>query len=122
MDNTINNKNTHTQHFKMDSCYINEQNKDNKSIFTYVTDTTKYINKSNCFDSSPPFLNYIPSGIQAQNIDIENDLRGAMRSNTRCTSCKYQSPDPNLASNGMNKDIKYNTNECKPDFQRFGSK
>lgn len=96
---------------KNDSCYINEQNKGNKSIFEYVTDTTQFINKDNCFNASPPFIGYIPMGIFSQNIDLENELRGAYRPNTRCTTCKYQGSQ--LASNGLDTNVMYNTNECK---------
>lgn len=86
-----------TFHFKNDECYIQQQNKDNKSIFNYVTDTSMFINNNNCFDATPPFLNYIPNGIPTQNIDIENDLRGATRNNTKCASCKYPG---NLSADG----------------------
>lgn len=100
--------------FKNDPCYINEQNNGNKSIFNYVTDTTMFINKNQCFDVTPPFLNYIPSGIQVQNIDIENELRGATRPNTRCASCKFSSKNPELASNGLDKTVRYNQHQCEP--------
>jgi hypothetical protein len=101
---------------KNEPCYINEQNKGNKSIFDYVTDTSMFVNKGNCFDATPPFIGYIPIGVQNQNIDIENELRGATRPNTRCTSCKYQSQQPDLASNGS-RNVEFNKHECKPEQQ-----
>jgi hypothetical protein len=102
---------------KNDNCYINEQIKGNKSIFDYVTDTSMFINKANCFDSTPPFIGYIPIGVQSQNVDIENELRGATRPNTKCTTCKYQSQQPNLASNGLNNQIMYNKHQCEASNQ-----
>jgi hypothetical protein len=100
-----------------DPCYINQKNKGNKSIFEYVTDTTQFVNKNNCFDATPPFIGYIPMGVYGQNVELENELRGSNRANTRCTSCKYQSQQPGLASNGLNNDVKYNVTQCKHDNQ-----
>lgn len=85
--------------FKMDNCYISAQNNDNNSIFNYMTDKNMYINKNECFDSTPPFLNYIPNGVPRQNVDIENDLRGAKRNNSKCASCKWNPQYPELAGN-----------------------
>lgn len=70
--------------FKNDSCYISKQANDNKSIYSYITDNNMFINKNSCFDETPAFLNYMPSGIQVQNIDLENELRGVTRINTKC--------------------------------------
>lgn len=102
-----------------DACYISEQNKGNKSIFDYVTDSSMFINKNGCFDDTPPFLNYIPSGIQHQNIDIENELRGTTRNNTKCVTCKYTSEAPELASNGLSnlKVPGFNETQCSHQFK-----
>ena len=72
-----------------DNCYQFQQNQNNKSIFNYVTDNTMFINKNECSDFTPPFISYIPVGIQQLNVDIENNLRGTDKLNTRCTSCKF---------------------------------
>ena len=113
-------QNINQSHLKNDECYINQQNKENKSIFNYMTDQTKFINNNECFDLTPPFLNYIPAGTPKQNIDIENDLRGAIRNNTKCASCKFTPPQPNLASNGLSKQpidfYPNNKQTCKPEF------
>lgn len=107
--------------FRYDDCFLKAQSKDNKSIFEYITDNTMFINKNQCLDVTPPFLNYIPSGIPNQNIDIENELRGAIRNNTRCASCKFHSTEPDLASNGLSKNLSdtypNNRETCKPEFQ-----
>jgi len=84
--------------FKSDDCLNNLQIGDNKSIFDYVTDTNMFVNKSDCFDSTPPFLNYISRGIQAQDINIENDLRNSNRYTTKC-NLKYQPKTMDLAEN-----------------------
>ena len=60
-------QNINQSHLKNDECYINQQNKENKSIFNYMTDQTKFINNNECFDLTPPFLNYIPAGTPKQN-------------------------------------------------------
>ena len=73
------------------------QNNDNRSIFKYMTDQSMFINNNECIDTTTIFLCYINVGTPKQNIDIENDLRGSTRNNTRCTSCKWKSPNPNLA-------------------------
>lgn len=98
--------NTNNQsHFINDECYINQQNKSNKSIFSYITDTTMFINKNQCLDTTPTFLSYTPIGIPTQNIDIESNLRGASRNNTRCASCKYQPDNLELTGNGKDNNI-----------------
>lgn len=107
-------------HFKNDDCYISQQNKENKSIFDYITDQTKFVNKNECFDTTPPFLNYIPVGTPIQNVDIENDLRGSIRNNTKCASCKFTPQQLNLASNGLSKQpvnmYPNNKHVCTPEY------
>ena len=83
--------------FRSEDCNKSQQGYENHSIFKYVTDTNMFVNKINSLDTTPPFLNYIPAGIPIQSVDIENDLRGINRPNTRCSSKKWQSPDPQLA-------------------------
>lgn len=63
------------------------QNKN--SIFDYITESKKYINENECFDDTPPFLSYMSRGIQNQNIDIENELRGSNKKTTKCPDCKF---------------------------------
>lgn len=109
-------------HFKNDECYINQQNQGNKSIFNYVTDTSMFVNKNQCFDVTPPFLNYIPIGIPTQNVDIENNLRGVIRNNSKCVSCKYTPDNLEFSSDGFSQkkplDMPpHNRPFCKPDFQ-----
>jgi hypothetical protein len=84
--------------FKSDDCLKNLQTGDNKSILDYVTDTNMFVNKSECFDSTPPFLSYLPRGIQAQDVNIENDLRNSNRYTTKC-NFKYQPKTMDLAEN-----------------------
>lgn len=75
--------------FKSDECYSKQKSASNKSIFEYMTDNAIFVNRNACDDFTPPFLAYIPSGTSSMNIDIENDLRGVNRMNTKCTQCKY---------------------------------
>jgi hypothetical protein len=72
---------------KYDNCFIEQQKGSNKSIFDYVVDNSKYKNKSECNDFTPPFIAYIPTGVF--NVDIENDLKGMNQPYTRCSSCKF---------------------------------
>lgn len=107
--------------FRYDNCFLQAKSKDNKSIFDYITDNSMFVNKNQCLDTTPPFLNYIPNGIPNQNIDAENELRGTVRNNTKCASCKFNSQEPELASNGLSK-IPHdmypnNRHTCKPEFQ-----
>lgn len=87
---------------RYDQCFKDQQMQGNKSIFEYVTDTAMFENNSTCFDDTPPFLGYIPRGIEQQSVDIENDLRGANRPVTKCVNCKYAPSYPELSTTGMN--------------------
>jgi hypothetical protein len=95
---------------KKDACYINQQFNQNKSIFNYMTDQIKFVNKNECFDITPPFLSYIPVGIPGQNVDIENELRGSGRNNSKCSCCKFNTQHPELASNGVSSNNNPNNN------------
>ena len=79
-----------------------------------MTDSNMFINQNNCLDTTPPFLSYIPAGIPIENIDIENDLRGTNRLNTRCSSKKWMSPNPDLAET-VSTTALFNKNVCNTD-------
>lgn len=81
---------------KYDACFMKQYQESNKSIFDYVVDQSRFINKNECNNYTAPFLTYIPSGVPKMNIDIENDLKGMTKPTTKCTDCKYQPEDPNL--------------------------
>jgi hypothetical protein len=90
-----------TVNFRSDECYLEQKAQSNKSVFDYMVDINKFTNQNECFDATPTFLSYIPLGVPKQNVDIENELRGTTRSNTRCASVKFQSPEQGvLASIG----------------------
>ncbi len=88
---------------KYDNCFINQQSENNKSIFSYVIDETKYINKNECNNFSPPFITYNPTGVLSKSVDIENDLKGIIRPYTKCENCKYKPTD----------DFEYKLNDYK---------
>jgi hypothetical protein len=75
--------------FRSDDCYSKQKSTSNKSIFDYMTDNSIFVNRNACDDFTPPFQAYIPTGTSSMNIDIENDLRGANRINTKCSECKF---------------------------------
>ena len=92
-----------------------------KTIFDYMIDNSMFLNKAECNDYTPPFISYIPSGIKRQNIDIENDLRGAIYPNTKCTKFKYRG-SPTNSSNNLDDLQKlpnntYNKTECVNPFK-----
>ena len=87
---------------KSDSCYQNLQQKVNASIFDYVTDASMYQNKNECLDTTPPFVAYIPRGIQQQNVDLESELFGLKYTQSKCNETRYQGIPP-LASEGLSK-------------------
>ena len=66
----------------------------NKSIFNYVVNSSMYVNDNQCNNYTPPFLAYMPGGIQAKNVNIENDLKGITRAYSKCQSSKYQPGNP----------------------------
>lgn len=82
--------------FRSEDCNQGQKGYENKSIFGYLTDTNMYINKNTCLDDTPSFMPYISSGIPLHSVDIENDLRGITRPNTRCSSKKWQSSNQEL--------------------------
>jgi hypothetical protein len=100
--------------FRSEDCNQNQQGSENHSIFKYMTDTNMYINKNRCLDDTPSFMPYISTGIPTQSVDIENDLRGITRPNTRCSSKKWQSPDQELIETVSTVPV-YNKELCKPE-------
>ena len=116
---------SHTN-FRNDSCFLNQTNKSNKSILDYTLDTTPFVNKNECSDFTPTFLSYIPSGIKKMDVDLENELRGTVRPNTKCASCKFNPQDGHIHTDVGNKveDLKkqpinkdHIKPECKPEFK-----
>lgn len=83
-----------------------------KTIFDYVTDNSMYKNNNECFNSTPPFVSYIPIGVPSRNVDIENELRGTTRVLTKCSENKYYPESLNTVQSLDNKKIQ-NLNECK---------
>lgn len=109
--------NRNQNNLRTDECFMNQQNKENKSIFSYMTNNNMFINTTECLDTTPGFLNYIPHGTPTQNIDVENDLRGAIRNNSKCTTQKWTSPTPELATEMSTETIDYfpnNKDICEP--------
>lgn len=110
-------------HFKNDYCFINQYNKSNKSIIDYTINNNAFINKSECVDYTPTFINYMPQGVSNINIDIENELRGSTRLNTKCTSGKFYPEDGKIYTNGgtfdffKQKPTKPVKKECKPELR-----
>lgn len=87
---------------KNDSCFFNQQQSSNKSIFDYVVDDSKYINNNECNNYTAPFLTYIPTGVSTKNVDIENELKGMTRPYTRCTNCQYSGQVSDTKEQPMN--------------------
>jgi hypothetical protein len=80
-----------------------------KTTFNWITDSNSKT-KVNCLDFTPPFLHSTLNGqgISTINVDVENDLKGIVRKNTRCSMCKFQPgkqwPQSNLPTcNHVNK-------------------
>ena len=98
-------------HFKSDNCFLNQTNKSNKSIIDYTINPNPFINKNECVDyTQTSFINYIPKGIPQINIDIENELRGSTRVNTKCQECKYNPEDIQIQ-------VPSNKKECTSAFK-----
>mgnify|MGYP003327773498 FL=1 len=110
-------------HSKFDTCATNQQKDANKSIFNYIVDSSRFINKNECNNYTAPFLTYIPTGVLNFNVDIENDLKGINRHNSKCNDCKFHPSEQELQQiqtempNGPLYD-KYpnNKKECPKDF------
>ena len=113
---------SHTS-FKNDSCFLNQTNKSNKSILDYTLDTTAFININECSDFTPTFLSYIPVGTKHINIDLENELRGSNRANTKCSTCKFNPSEDHVHTNDISIlytqkiDTEHIKQECKPEFK-----
>jgi hypothetical protein len=93
---------------KYDSCFLEQQQQGNKSIFDYVVDQAMYVNQNECNNYTAPFLTYIPTGINAKSVVIENELKGINRPYTKCTSCKYQPDNQNLPQVNLSKQSVFN--------------
>jgi len=78
---------------KYDACFMKQYDQSNKSIFDYVIDKSRFINKNECNNYTAPFLTHIPSGVPKMNVDIENELKGMTRPVTKCAECKYHPTD-----------------------------
>lgn len=113
---------SHTS-FKNDNCFLNQTNKSNKSILDYTLDTSAFINKNECSDFTPTFLSYIPTGTKEINIDLENELRGSNRANTKCATCKFNPTEENEHTNDYESfkkqkiDTEHIKQECKKEFK-----
>ena len=55
-----------------------------------------YVNKNKCNDFTPPFISYVPMGINSRDVNLESDLIGITRNNSRCSGAKYIPIDSNL--------------------------
>ena len=97
---------------KYDSCEMNQQQQNNKSIFSYVVDNAMYINNNECNNYTAPFLTYIPSGISTKSEDVENDLKGMTRPYSKCATCKF-TPDVTNTTPKLNEN---NKKECARDY------
>jgi len=89
----------------------NSSTQNHKSIFQYVTNPDLFVNNNKCLDTTPPFLAYIPKGIQKNSIDIENELRGTNRPITKCQNCKYHG-NQQLVQNTIKPENKEQLPEC----------
>lgn len=107
---------------KYDDCFMKQYQQSNKSIFDYVVDNARFVNKNECNNYTAPFLTYIPSGVPKMNVDIENELKGMTKPVTKCTSCKYTPEDDSLVQTyGFDQkpvaDVyPHNKKECAHDF------
>ncbi len=97
-----------------DFCFMKNYEKQNKSIFNYVVDQSRFINDNECNNYTAPFLTYIPSGIPKMNVDIENDLKGMTRPITKCNECKYYPENDSLSKS--NNIYPNNKKECAKNF------
>lgn len=87
----------------------------NKSMFDYVTEISKFQNKNECANYTPPFISYIPVGVSKKNIDIDSNLRGINQYLSKCTEYKYRQEDsPKI-------DYKKNEKECDRNFNIINS-
>lgn len=113
---------------KNDDSYLEHHSKSNKTILDYVTNPNQFINKNECNDYTPAFLTYLPVGVPQFNVDIENELRGAFRQNSRCISNKFQPKNDIIYSDmGNEQDVfqqqekldiyPNNKKECDPSFR-----
>ena len=106
---------------KYDACFTKQHDQSNRSIFDYVVDKSRFVNKNECNNYTAPFLTYIPSGIPKMNVDIENELKGMTKPVTKCSECKYKPEDESLVqSYGFDKKMMdvypNNKGECSHNF------
>jgi hypothetical protein len=82
----------------------------NKSIFSYVTDSVNYNNTNQCSNYTPPFISYVPIGVPSKSTDVDSVLKGMNQYLSKCTEQKYHIEDP------LPIDYKKNEKECTKEF------
>lgn len=82
----------------------------NKSIFNYITESSKFQNKNECANYTPPFISYIPIGVPNKNMDIDSSLKGMNQYLSKCTEKKYHQEEY------MTVNYKKNEKECEKEF------
>jgi hypothetical protein len=100
-----------------DKCYLEQKSKSNGSIFDYYTDNSMYINKNKCNDFTPPFISYIPIGVNEKNIHLENELKGITRNTSLCASAKYIPADSNLVERVDKVVVDKSAKDCESSFK-----
>jgi hypothetical protein len=80
-----------------------------KSIFEHITNNIMYVNKSMCFDDTPMFIAHNI----VQNIDVENELKGLNKINTKCDVYKHI-PPKEMLKNPQNQKVCDKNNKIRP--------
>jgi hypothetical protein len=89
---------------KYDNCaYLSELNQ-SVSTSEWVLDGNRFENKDKCFNQFGLVGGSTVSHAKGNLIDVESDLMGTTRLNSKCPTVKYLNPCPNASS----------INECQP--------
>lgn len=98
------------------SGYTQKRKVENFSIFNYYTDNSMYKNPNQCSDFTPPFISYMPTGIDHKDVQLESDLKGITRLNSNCANKKYIPKDINLVGR-LDTRVTSKRHECKSQYQ-----
>ena len=78
-----------------DNCAYEHQLSESVGTLAYVLDPMRYENCNKCRIEYGTVGGTNVSHIKGNLVDLESDLRGTTRVNSRCPSYKYQNPCPN---------------------------
>lgn len=100
-----------------DQCSLNQREALNNSQFNLIVDPSLNESKQKCYQSQSPFVNNPFNSIPSEFIDVESELNGLNRLNSKCNAKKYHRD--NSASKKLYLDRCNGENDLKIQYTRM---